>query len=216
MGFAIEDIIQPLLSLQLTMIPILILSLWLKEFSHFLKSCSNLVMANSIRFHFTALSIIISSISFHSTVSAFGGIYSTFSMEQIDNGKPNGFLEYWKLDCMSDKSCDLHQLAFQCGGENKVMTPFLDFYSTRTGRIKNLKVMGVPKKISFSFSQPHGPDDIKCEIEFSPKSAIELSKAECVGNGEWSAGTKYRREFRLIKSGNFSIQDRCKKAVEFP
>lgn len=147
-------------------------------------------------------------------------VYTEFSMEQFDNSKPNGFIEFWKLECHG-KTCALNAVAFRCPKDKKIKLtkPNLDAYSTNPGfgqnKISNIKVEGNPKKIGFDISQAFGPNIIKCTVNMS-KSVTEVQSAICSGEGVWSAGTKYVREWKMISNGPFMLEDKCEQKVEFP
>lgn len=158
--------------------------------------------------------LLISTLLFFSAKSYSTLLYTEFSVQQYDNEKPNGFIEHWILDCDSQVKCNLNTVAFMC--EKKKTKPFLDFIEIYNIKIENNeKNVKSVKKITFEFSQPYGPKDIKCVIKFSDKVTV-VAEAECIGHGTWSAGTKYKRVWSLIKGGPFLLKDKCKSEIELP
>lgn len=156
-----------------------------------------------------------------SNASILDALYTEFSMEQFDNDKPNGFVEFWKLDCLDKKRCTLSVVAFDCKarGGPKVTKPCLDQYSTSPGLgsrdISDLSITQEPKTVLFTFSQYGGPSEINCNIQMSKKSPIEVAWAICTGKGTWSAGTKYVREWKKI-AGPIMLDKKCENKVELP
>lgn len=154
------------------------------------------------------------SVTFFAQITLAENLDLTFNMDQYDNDKHNGLKEKWILKCSNDGQCTLSQIAFLCSNKQDMTesTIHLDIYTTTPNEqiapLREFNLNSEKQKISFMFNQNFGPKKILCKIDY--ENSVKVSKAYCSGNGVWSAGTKYNREWRL-NSKKYYLDDFCKK-----